>query len=125
MRRRLAAVAVLTTAIVAGCDGGVFATGRVVDVRHQPISGARVVLSRGEHSREFKTTTDENGCFGLGGTVAPGRYKYTLLINADGYKFALRDVPTLETARVEVILARQSAAGESQIVVARASTCRD
>src|SRR2546423_1169185 len=74
MRKILVVAAFLSAAVLAGCDGGVFATGRVVDVKRQPISGARILLSRGEHSREFKATTTDTGCFNLGGTVAPGKY---------------------------------------------------
>jgi hypothetical protein len=76
------------SAFIAGCDGGVFVNGGVVDSQHRPIAGAEIILDREGDSRTFEDTSDRTGCFDIGGTVAPGRYDYKLHVRARGFKEA-------------------------------------
>jgi len=107
-----------------GCDGFLHIRGVVRDTAGKPIPNARVALTHGE-GRKFEDMTDSNGCFSAGGTIAPGRYKYDLRIEANGYIPVIAEIETLANRNVVVILAREGSSGPSQTKEADQIPCRE
>ena len=89
------------------CDGGIYARGIVQTQDANPIVAATVVLARPKVGPVFGTT-DRVGCFHISRTVAPGRYFYSLVATAPGYKPLVVDVRTLHRNYVEITLAPEN-----------------
>lgn len=79
-------VLVLVPGLMIGCDGSVGVRGLVMDPSGTPITSGNVTLARPGDAAGFKTAVNDNGCFNLGGLVAPGSRDYFLTINSEGYQ---------------------------------------
>ena len=114
---RLVGTAVVLTAsiVTAGCDGAIRLRGRVLDTAGAPISTARIHLQPTRNGRQFDSTPTPDGCFTIGGVVAPGRYNYKVLITAPGYKSAEGVIVTNENNRTVVVLRRETESAPSSI----------
>jgi hypothetical protein len=110
MRRlSLSAFTILLVGVVAlvACprDGGIHASGRVVDLQGRPLAGVRIALDSLGHGWSFADRTGADGCFYAGGLTAPGHYFYDLRTEAPGFKLATAKVPTLEDNYLLIVLA--------------------
>jgi hypothetical protein len=118
-RKRIfgAKLGVLLGAIaLAGCDGGVHLSARVVDSEGRPIAGALAALQKDSSPPEFEGTSEKSGCLSVGGLTAPGKYNFTLMVHAPGYKELNLQVPTIERNALRLVLARQEQAFISQAI---------
>ncbi len=113
MKVLLAPLCALMLACV-GCDGGVYADGSVRNQNGDPISGATVLLRRAG-GWTFTGLTNADGCFWLGGVTAPGRYEYSLTVQAKGYRSATDHVRTIRENHLSVILAAVGSSSQSSI----------
>ncbi len=104
----------LAMLFLAACDGYVDVSGVVRDTERNPIAGARVVLDK-ENWRRFEGETDSEGCFDLGGIVPSGRYKYDVLVEADGFGSVRTKVRAGRSNLLEVQLERSGSAKEGVI----------
>jgi ribosomal protein S6E (S10) len=105
-----------TLPMVVGCDGQILARGIVQAAGAIPVRGADLVLASPK-GWTFSGSSDDAGCFMLGGVTAPGRYRYSLVANAPGFKPAVVSVRTLQDNVVVVTLASAEAKQESSATV--------
>lgn len=68
-----------------------------------------------ENARRFEGETDSQGCFHLGGIVAPGRYEYGVTVEADDFGSLTAEVPTLKENLLEVQLEPSGSAAQGVI----------
>ena len=101
---------------LAGCDGGVHLSARVVDSEGRPIAGARAALQKDSSPPEFEATSERSGCLSIGGLTAPGKYNFTVTVHAPGYKGLTYQVPTIQRNALRLVLARQEQAFISQAI---------
>jgi hypothetical protein len=81
-----AAVILVLAAALSGCDGFIWLHGKVVDSSGAPIPSAVVELFRSGGGREFKDPVNANGCILSGGSTAPIRSEWNVVVSAPGYK---------------------------------------
>lgn len=108
---------------IAACDGGVFVDGLVRDQKGAVVPGALVVLEH-EGGWSFRASTDAVGCFAAGGITAPGRYRYTLKVEAPGYKTMTGHVPTLRSNHIVVTLAAVGSSAPSAFEQGASAVCK-
>jgi len=120
MIRNLAGI--LLALCLAGCmgDGGVDVKGDVTGPSSAPIVGARVYLDnpgRTRYPEGFEATTGPDGSFHISALVAPGNYTIPLVVEANGFKTARLDVPTLKDNVVEARLVGADSRSDSTILL--------
>ena len=123
-RRLLIIVLLVETGLQSsGCipfgDGGVEAEGLVQDLAGKPVAGALIFFSMDTGRELFVRRTGAAGDFHISRTVAPGRYKILLVIQAAGFKPIDLAVPTLRRNRVLVRLATTESQEASQVSLSR------
>lgn len=100
--------------LLGGCDGFLHVRGAVQDNAGNAIATARIVLEHGD-GRKFIEKTDARGCFSAGGTIAPGRYNYTLRAEAIGYKPVTAEIHATEGYNVVIILSPNGVSASSRV----------
>ena len=103
---------VLVLALAAlSCDGGVSLRGRVMDGAGAPIEGAMVRVSRQGYYGEARTA--ESGCLEIFGVVAPGRYSFSVVVEAPGRKALTTEIETLDSYHCEFVLVPETSEARS------------
>jgi hypothetical protein len=119
---RYGALSILLLSL-AGCDGGIWVRGIVVTPEGAAIHGAHVTVSKQSNGRSFSDTSSSSGCFHAGGTTAPGKYDYTLHVEAPGWKPAEGFIRTLRNNYVVVKLQPSGEARESELTHVPSDPC--
>lgn len=84
MKKALITLLVLSTFLLASCDGHTSVSGYVYDGKGQPIEDALVALE--EHGHTFEIRTRKDGSFDVGVTHAPTEVQLTFTVSKEGYE---------------------------------------
>ncbi len=115
LRRALPLIAAV--ALVPGC-AAIFTRGQVEDTIGGPVGGAEVrILDEAGNALLARDRTDSHGCFFFSLRAPKGQKRFTLEVEAPGFRLARRDFAR-ETDLLIVVLAPTAAEGESQVRIA-------
>lgn len=121
-RRRLRLLLPLAAAVALspGC-AAIFTRGQVEDAGGGPVGGADVrILDEAGSAMLARDRTDSHGCFFFSLRAPKGQQRFTIEVDAAGFRPARRDFAR-DTDLLIAVLAPAAAAGESQVRVATSS----
>lgn len=99
----------------------IFTRGQVEDASGDPVGGADVrILDEAGSALLARDRTDSHGCFFFSLRAPKGQPRFTIEVDAAGFRPARRDFAR-ETDLLIAVLAPTAAAGESQVRVATSS----